>query len=91
MHSEGRIKYWVIAGVVANLVMLITIGAPAVYYFGSMQAQSVSTLDAILKVSDQITQISKDNQNQEIRLQLLEGWASSNGYRQKIDSEGNAK
>lgn len=83
-HSEGRIKYWVIAGVLANLVALVGIGAPMIYYFGSMQAQTQNTLQTVLTISTSLTDIETRIQRQEVRQQMLDAWAESQGYRRPI-------
>ena len=38
-HSETRLKFWVVGGVLANLIALAAIGLPMVYYAGQVVEQ----------------------------------------------------
>lgn len=38
-HSETRLKFWVVGGVLANLIALAAIGLPMVYYAGKLVEQ----------------------------------------------------
>lgn len=87
-HSEGRIKYWVIAGILANLVALVGIGIPLVYYFGSMQAQSVSAASSLSALTNNVALNQNRLQSIEFRQQMLEVWAESEGFRApKVSSQ----
>lgn len=86
-HSEGRIKYWVIAGILANLVALVGIGVPLVYYFGSMQAQSGNTVSSLMQLTTTVNQNQQRIQNMELRQQMLEMWAEQQGYRKIKESQ----
>lgn len=56
VHSETRIKNWVVTGIVANLVMLFAIAIPMTYSLGQIQAKFdaviVSTQDSDKKLKD---------------------------------------
>lgn len=47
--SETRIKYWVIAGVIANLLAAISLGIPLVYYLGSLNTQTATAITKLDK------------------------------------------
>lgn len=51
-HAETRIKYWVIGGICANLLAMMGVGIPMVYYLGTLNAQ---TTQAITQMGKSIT------------------------------------
>lgn len=53
-HSETRIKFWVISGVLANLIVLIGLGAPLVYYLGTMQAQATTAMTGLSQLTAEV-------------------------------------
>ena len=57
-HSETRIKNWIISGILANLVILIGIGAPLIYYLGTMQAQATTAMAQVAKITATLDQRS---------------------------------
>lgn len=61
LHSETRIKNWVIGGVLANLLVLGGIGAPMVYYLGQLSVQISSSAAVLNQLSADITRL-KDGQ-----------------------------
>lgn len=63
LHSETRIKNWVIGGVLANLVVLIGIGAPMVYYLGQLSAQTQASSVVLNQVQGDVNRL-KDLQNE---------------------------
>lgn len=80
LHSETRIKYWVIVGVLVNVLAVIGLGAPLIYYLGTMQAQATAAI-ASLNKSDEV-QDRQDRwiRDHEIRDASLEQWAQRQGY-----------
>lgn len=61
LHSETRIKNWVIGGVLANLLVLIGIGAPMVYYFGQLSTQTATSATVLNQVAADVNRL-KDGQ-----------------------------
>lgn len=44
MHSEQRIKYWVMGGIVANLLTLLVATIPMVFYLGQISRDVQTTV-----------------------------------------------
>lgn len=80
-HSEMRIKNWVIAGVLANLLVLIGIGAPLVYYLGSISAQSVMAITQLNATQTQLSTINEWIRRREIKDAAVEAWMQGKGFR----------
>lgn len=59
MHLETRIKYWVIAGVVTNLLALIGLGIPLVYYLGTLNAQTSAAISTVNITSASINSLTE--------------------------------
>lgn len=83
-HSEGRIKYWVVAGILANVLTLLGVGAPLVYYFGAMQAQSANTLNSVLETNQKLTAMETRLQREEIHTQMIDAWAQDKGFKPPV-------
>jgi len=84
MHSETRIKYWVVGGVLVHLLTLAISVIPVVFYLGQI-SRDIS--DATNKVN--ALQVKSDESNTEaarwIRDRMaweasIEQWAASKGY-----------
>jgi hypothetical protein len=69
LHSETRIKNWVIGGVLANLVILIGIGAPMVWYLGQLSAQ----VGVIAQLDGEVKKLRSDVD----QLQYVQGYEES--------------
>ena len=80
-HSEGRIKYWVVAGILANVLTLLGVGSPLVYYFGVMQAQTSNTLNTVVETNQRLATMEARLQKQEVHTQMIDAWAEERGYR----------
>lgn len=80
LHSETRIKYWVIAGVVANMVALVGIGAPLIYYLGTMQAQTTAALATIQAANSQLVEMDKRLNQHEVWESNAETWMVQKGF-----------
>lgn len=55
MHSEQRIKFWIMAGVASNLIVAISAAIPAIFYIGQISnsvQQSAETMAKIEKAQD---------------------------------------
>jgi len=87
LHSETRIKFWVVAGVLANLVMLIGIGAPLIYYLGTIQAQATSVLATIQETSGKLDAIEIRINAQDRRIDSAETWMEGKGYQAPIRNQ----
>jgi len=81
LHSETRIKNWVIAGVLANLLVLIGIGAPLVYYLGSISAQSTMAITQLSETNNRLAIMDRWIRRHEVWDATVEAWMESQGYR----------
>lgn len=88
LHSETRIKYWVIVGVLANVIMLIGLGAPLIYYLGTMQAQATAAIASINKSNEIQDRQERWIRDHEIRDASLEQWAQGQGYTPPPSTKG---
>ena len=43
-HAEQRIKFWVISGVLANLIILLIATVPTIFYLGQLD-QTIKTAE----------------------------------------------
>lgn len=80
LHSETRIKYWVIAGVVANMIALVGVGAPLIYYLGTMQAQTTAALATIQNANNHLTEMDKRLNQHEVWESNAETWMVQKGF-----------
>lgn len=81
LHAETRIKYWVVAGVLMNLLIFLSAGLPLVYYLGQIQTQARAALDTIKTTTQVVNDRNKAIQRQELWEQSIESWAESKGYK----------
>ena len=73
LHSETRIKYWVVAGVIANLVTLLLGGIPMVYYLGQMSEKMNMALVSNKLTTDVLAQRGDWMKEREIWESQIEG------------------
>lgn len=83
-QSQTNIKYWVICGVLANLMAFILGAVPVIYYLGSISAQSSQALSDIRKNGDLSSSIVTRTQDIEMRQTMLEAWATQQGYNNPV-------
>lgn len=50
MHSEQRIKFWIMAGVASNLVVAIGAAIPAIFYIGQISVSVQQSADTMKKI-----------------------------------------
>lgn len=79
-HAETRIKYWVVAGVLVNLVSLVIAAIPLVYYLGGVQAQTGSVAQTVQSTSTELQRRGDWMQDRELWEQSMESWAQQKGY-----------
>lgn len=79
-HAETRIKYWVVAGICANLLALVGLGIPLVYYVGSMNAQTSQSLGAVAIFTNQLPTINERLSRIEFEAAARETWMTQRGY-----------
>lgn len=91
LHSETRIKFWVVAGVLANLVILIGIGAPLIYYLGTIQSQANSAMITIQATSVKVQDIEQRVNRHELWESAAESWMNQKGFVPPRDREGKAQ
>lgn len=80
VHSETRIKNWVIGGILANLIALIFAAIPLVYYLGQIQAQSSQALQTIQSTSAELERRRDWMLDRQLWEQSMESWAAQHGY-----------
>lgn len=80
LHSETRIKAWVIGGVLANLLVLIGIGAPMVYYLGQLSAQTTASSISLNKISSDIQTNKARVRNLEQRQNAIARFLEKQGF-----------
>jgi len=85
LHSEQRIKYWVIAGVLAQLMTLVIAVIPVIFFLGQI-SRDISA--ATLKIDSQQAQMDRKNDLYELRFRermmwqySAEQWMRSKGYK----------
>ena len=91
LHSETRIKFWVVAGVLANLVILIGIGAPLIYYLGTIQSQANSAMVTIQATSVKLQEVEERVNRHELWESAAETWMNQQGFVAPRQREGNSK
>lgn len=71
-HLETRIKYWVIAGVVTNLLALIGLGIPLVYYLGTLNAQTTAAIATVGTTTSSINSLTERITRLEAKVENLQ-------------------
>jgi hypothetical protein len=79
-HAETRIKYWVVAGICANLLALVGLGIPMVYYLGTLNAQTTQALTTVNTSAAQLSQLNSRLARLEFQAASREAWMVSQGY-----------
>lgn len=54
-HSEMRIKYWIIAGVLANVLIFVVAAIPVVYFLGQIHVQATNVALSLEAANSKIT------------------------------------
>lgn len=67
LHAEQRVKFWVMAGVAANLLVAILAAIPLIFYMGQVSRD-------ISQQSQQITILTAQIKEHETRLQDMIIW-----------------
>lgn len=80
-HSETRIKNWVIGGILANLMVLIGVGLPMVYYLGGIQNQTLSMLANSTAADQRMDRFEKWMTQREIWEANISSQMSANGMK----------
>lgn len=80
LHSETRIKYWVVASVMANLIALGAVGAPLIYYLGTMQAQTSAVALTIQQTAVNQSKLVERLNHHEIWESNAETWMIQQGF-----------
>lgn len=50
MHSEQRIKFWIMAGVASNLVVAVAAAIPAIFYIGQISVSVQQSAETMKKI-----------------------------------------
>lgn len=79
-HAETRIKYWVVAGVLVNLVAIVIPVVTLVYYLGGIQSQITTALASIQSQSSELSRRGDDDVDRRLWEQSIETWAMNKGY-----------
>lgn len=88
-HSEQRIKYWVIFGVLVNFVALTMAAVPAVFFMGQV-SQSASTIAASVSKQDtRFDGVQAEMTRQFIWRNAANQWMGSKGFVPPPEAIGN--
>lgn len=79
-HSETRIKNWVMGGIAANILALLGLGTPLVYYLGTLSSQATMAVATQTSMATKLDLIEKKQASTETDLRTMEAWASQQGY-----------
>ena len=79
-HAETRIKYWVIGGVLANLLALVGLGAPLVYYLGTLNAQTTSAITTVATVNTNLSKMDDKLRELEFRQRSVMTYLKGKGF-----------
>lgn len=80
-HAEVRIKYWVMAGVLANLVALLGLAIPLTYYLGTLNAKNaVATTDNV-KQTERLDRHGQILQSEIVWQAYAESWMEQKGFK----------
>jgi Tfp pilus assembly protein PilN len=66
-HLEQRIKFWVMAGVAANLLVAILAAIPVIFYMGQVSRD-------VSQMQNQITMLTANIKEHEVRIQENTIW-----------------
>lgn len=81
-HAEVRIKYWVMAGILANLLAIVLAAIPLVFYLGSIQSQTAQALSKINDTADEVDQRRVWMQNREIWEAQVQTYLEAQGFKE---------
>lgn len=81
LHSETRIKSWVIGGVLANLILLASVGLPYVYFAGQTAKSLGDMADDSKGQTEKFREMQIWMRNHEILQQSMQIWMENQGYR----------
>lgn len=80
LHSEHRIKYWIVVGILANLITLILAAIPVVFYLGQMTTTASQALATIQQQQVQMDQMRQWREERMLWESSAEQWMISKGY-----------
>lgn len=80
VHSEHRIKYWIVVGILANLVTLILAAIPVVFYLGQMTTTATQALGTIRQQQVQLDAMRQWREDRIIWEISAEQWMKSKGF-----------
>ncbi len=79
-HSEHRIKYWIVVGILANLITLILAAIPVVFYLGQMTTTASQALATIQQQQVQLNEMRQWKEQRVLWETSAEQWMISKGY-----------
>lgn len=80
MHSETRIKFWIIGGVLANVLVAVGGVIPIVYMLGQVSSQFATAVQGIDNNTTQLNEQGTWRQNQELWKADVEAYLRQQGY-----------
>lgn len=82
--SEYRIKYWVIAGVMTQALVLATVMVPSVFYLGQISRDVAASTAQMNIQAGQIKELSQRMDDRYRQRQVwemsMQSWAQTKGY-----------
>lgn len=79
-HSEHRIKYWIVVGVLANLITLIGAAIPMVFFLGQMTSTASQALTTIQDQQSELDTMRIWREDRNLWESSAEQWMMSKGY-----------
>lgn len=86
-NSEVRLKNWVLAGVIANLLVAIGGAGPIVFYLGQISRDISTSLQTQQAQQVELQARAKWMQERMIWEARMEAWAESKGYKPPSEPE----
>lgn len=80
LHSETRIKNWVIGGVLANVLVLIGVGAPMVWYLGQLSAVANVSVGTVTRLDSEVRKLREDSDRMDFRQTSMVEYLQRHGY-----------
>lgn len=84
LHSESRIKFWVIGGILANILSLAAVAIPLIFYLGQMQTQFASTVASAGVSESELRKLDRWKLEREIWEQAVNNHLSPKGFQPPI-------
>lgn len=78
--SEHRIKFWVISGILVNVVAMIMVAVPIVYYFGQASQASIAMSQTVAKNRLDLDALQRQTQDIDTWIATAEQFLITKGF-----------